>query len=384
MKKVCLLIFKCICVLFPIIFLCIHCATSMMSFVDDEAPYYLWNKKQTEQTHDDKVHVIVLGDSTANAAYMPEVLSGDTLNLSLGGTTSIENYYVMKEWLETNPEPEAVYISFMDFHMSYSDSFWSRTMYSHRFPPQINMEILRAAVKYDEASILVDGWFSKFISYELYLPNMYITPLINASLNQRYDGNMAVYQGDELHGGRYIGRGNGEYVPSDAIVYNSFYVAPILDFYYRELIELCQDNGIRVHLIKLPLPDNSEFTEEYVNQFWTYCNNLLESYPEITVDWFPGYAPSNFVDTHHMNTHGAFQFSRELRELYPDDFNNQDMTERRITAINENMIEENRIEELYLWAMLGDWTLVSSETENGVNLQVIDNYNNIIVLERDL
>lgn len=376
MKKIALLILKCVCVMFPLILICFHTATSLMSFVSGEAPFYLWNKAEVKKRHDN-IRIVVLGDSTANAAYIPEVLSADTINLSLGGITPVENYYIMKEWLKNNAAPSVVYVSYMDFHMSLVDCFWDRTMYSRRFPIQTNAEILRTAWKYKEKSFLPDGWLFKFISYELFLPDVYIASLINASLNQRYDGNFAAYQSNGLHGGRYMTRGNREYAPKDSVIYDRFSAAPMHDFYYRKLIKLCLDNKIAVRLVKLPLPNNSVFTEQYTKQFWEYHNKLKEDFPDITVDWFPVYQTSDFVDTHHMNTHGAFRFSRELKERYPGDFTNQEMTPKRIDAINDNIKNENRAEDLYLWAKLGKWEVIRKD--NGAHLQVFDHYNNKLV-----
>ena len=81
-------------------------------FTDQEVPYYLWNREITNTKQDKKYDVLILGDSVANAAYIPEVLSDHVINLALGGTTPVENYYTMQDWLKYNPAPKVCYISF--------------------------------------------------------------------------------------------------------------------------------------------------------------------------------------------------------------------------------------------------------------------------------
>ena len=104
----------------PMIATCLYARSNLMAFGDNELPYYLWNKDFCSTPHDSQYDVIILGDSVANSAYMPEILSDHTVNLSIGGTTPMEAYYILKEWLHHNKAPKTVYMSFMDFHLQHS------------------------------------------------------------------------------------------------------------------------------------------------------------------------------------------------------------------------------------------------------------------------
>lgn len=331
-----------------------------MGFADDETPYYIWNKQFCNTTQEQDYDVIILGDSTANAAYMPEALSNGTVNLALGGTTPVENYYTMEDWLRNHEAPKAVYISFMDFHMNVSDCYWSRSMYSHRYTFKQNWEMLQSAKEYGEKSIDTENCNLDFWAYELYLPNKYITSLANAGFNQRYEGNREAYYDDELHKGRYIAKGNVE-GETESVEASAFYVAPMFDAYYRMLIGLCVENHIQVHLVKLPLSDNQTFTDDYRDQFQEYYNSIKEEYPEITLDWLGNYESYCFVDSTHMNTHGALRLSMEIRNMYPKEFG-IGYSDGRIQALNDNICNENMLTEMFEWAECGPYTFVAYDT----------------------
>ena len=69
----------------PFIGFSFYAKQNMLGFTDSETPFYIWNKLFCYTTQEEKIDVIILGDSSANASYMPEVLSGSVVNLSLGG-----------------------------------------------------------------------------------------------------------------------------------------------------------------------------------------------------------------------------------------------------------------------------------------------------------
>ncbi len=161
---------------------------------------------------------------------------------------------------------------------------------------------------------------------------------------------------NEIHGGRYIARGTMEYESLDTIVFDEFIVNPLFDDYYRRMIQLCIENEIQVRIVKLPLPDNEVFTDQYRNK-------LRERFPAITIDWFSSYEKDRFADTGHMNSHGALQFSNELRELYPSDFDDAYLSIDQVTAINDSILNENKIEWILKWISGKDYSVVIKGTE---------------------
>ncbi len=358
MKKIGKLVFKCFCVLLPFVVLWCYMRSHMLAFVDDETPYYIWNREITNSEREKQYRVIILGDSVANAAYVPEALSRDTLNLALGGTTPMANYYTLRDWLDHHPAPEVCYISFVDGHFYQESTFWTRTMYSHRFRLSQNLEMMEAAISYKEPSILTEHYWLEFLSYQLYLPNKYIASFMNASFNQRYKTNSVAMQAIELHGGRYIGRTTAEYTGKELEAWEEFRVNPLFDEYYRKIITLCLENGITPRIVKLPLPEGTKFSDHYKKTFEEYFEELRNAYPSLTVDWFPAYPKDLYFDTRHMNSHGALQFSMELKEHYPEDFRTTELDAEQLAAIDDSVKAENKIEWILKWISGKDYTVL--------------------------
>lgn len=340
----------------PVIWLCLYSGTNLFAYVDGEGPCLLWNREKVNAAQTKQYDVIVLGDSTANAAYVPALLSDRTLNLSLGGATPSENYHTLRNWLAHNQPPKTCYISFADFHFAIEDWFWKRTMYLHLFRPWQNLEIMRTAMKFKEPSILTEHYAADFIGYELWFPDKYVTALINAGFNMRYNDNRAAKRSVELHSGCYMTRNVRESPSANIRKFDRFTVEPFFDYYYRELIELCLDNGISVHIVKLPIP-NPAYSNNYYKTFWNYYGKLKRDYPNITVDFFPGYDGKYFVDRWHMNNHGSLRFSTELKTLYPNDFGDEALSTGQVAAINDYVKAENKVEEILHWINGKDYTV---------------------------
>lgn len=358
MKNILILIGKCICVMTPVIMICIFARTNFLSFADEEAPYYVWNKSMCTGPQGQEYDVLILGDSGSNAAYAPELLSDKTLNLALGGTTPVENYYFLKEYLAYNEKPKTVYMSFHDVHFVTEDCFWRRTMYTHRFALDELREIMARAEYYYEPSIITDSYKTDFLSYELYLPNKYITSMMNAGFNGRKQGNDYAGQLAGLHRGRYISLSSAVNQNIAPMVISDFKIAPLFDEYYRKIIELCEASGITVRAVKIPYHDNINLTEEYEAQFYSYYDELMDEYPKLTVDWIkdsPGYY--YYLDYAHMNNNGARIFSQKIKSLHPEDFE-QGISDEQMAIIDHNIQIETALKEIFGWIAGQEYTAV--------------------------
>ncbi len=352
----------CACILLPLLFLCLYARFNLLAFADGEAPYYIWNKEKANTTQDKQYDVIVLGDSTANASYLPAVLSDSCLNLALGGTSPLENYYTLKDWLEHNGSPRVCYVSFSDDHFRRwdIDIFWRRVVYTHRYKPQQELQMFVDAICYHEGRAEFMNQILDIPEFDLGLPNRYMTSIMNARFNQRKEYNLGAMKEIEMREGVYISGWN-EYSDDTEISYDSFYVTPLLDTYYRKIIELCRDNEIQVRIIKLPLPKNTVFSAKYRDELYRYYDSLQKEYPEITVDWLNNYEQKYFWDTAHMNYHGSFKLSTEIKEMYPEDFAEDLYSTKRIDALNYYMKQETKVDSLLRWINGKDYTVIVSD-----------------------
>lgn len=397
MKVKLLFIVKIAIVFTPIIWISLYSRNNMLAYVDEEAPYYIWNRDVCNTMQSKHYTTVILGDSVANVSYIPEALSDTVINLALGGITPAESYYIMQDWLDNNPHPSDVFISFSDNHMSSSDCFWLRTMYSHRLKPRQSWEILCNAINYKDSSIATETCLYDYVSYVLYLPNKYFTSLKNAKLNQRYYDNLAAYNMDDIHKGRYLIRQKSAKV-SDIMSFDDYKVSDLYDHYYKMLIELCLSNDIRVHLIKLPLPSGTILSKEYNEHYNAYYTTVKEAYPEVIIECpRENYDIEYFADQVHLNSYGALKFSLELKQLYPYAFGNE-ISDDQKKAIKTDIIDSLSVENIYEWCKLagydicaysnqecgavGDIEVNWSDDDDGLRLEIRDPSNNSWVCDK--
>lgn len=319
------LLCKSLLVMLPLLILQIYLRSCQLAYSDNEVPYYNWVKKLKGNGFD----VVIIGDSTCNAAYLPNILGENVVNISLGGVTPIENYHLFQNYIKNNKKPKVCYISYADMHMQLIDNFYTRVLYSHilTFPQQV--EIFSQARKFGETQILVAGWPEKWLSTYFYSPSVYQPSLMASSFGDRLEHNRHLYHNAGIHLGSYMSRENGVNQAMEPYTKDEFAASDMCSFYYERLIGLCQKEGITVRLVKLPVSPPVTHSQKYVGEFNSFYESLQEKYPGITIDWFQdGFDRQDFADWHHMNLVGATRFSQMIRERYPEDFSDAPKSQR--------------------------------------------------------
>ena len=334
--------------LFPI-----YCHTHLLSIVGSDYVGALWNKEFTQNNQGKYYSTLILGDSTANAAYMPEVLSDSAVNLALAGSSTIEGYYTLEDYLENNKAPKDIFISYMDYHLEEDDFTWDVSNFVHKFTKEQNEEIYRMIKKYGNQSVeelTTDGDYDRTVAmYSIYSPTIYSYSAFKSLGSLRNEENEAAMEDIKTRLGRYSSITNREYEPEGIMGYSKFKVGKLQEKYYIKILDLCEENDIDVHLIKLPLCIDAGFIDDYEDEVADYYDELLEDYDNADFYWFhTTYEHEFFCDSYHMNNHGAFRFSRELKEQYPDIFDEdyEDMSVQRMNAFDADIADENIMAEL--------------------------------------
>ena len=359
-------------ILLPVVLLCVYTAKEMMRYGDDETAYYLWNRDVTEDGNTRYYETLILGDSSANAAYLPELLSEGTVNLALGGTTPAENYYVLKNWLAHHDAPRTVYLSFMDYHMLYDNMFYERTVYSHLLTPAQERELLKEARACGEENIALEDAEMRLLSYDLSLPSRYLPALLNAGFNERYDGNKANYDAVALHRGAYIGLTTDMYHDTDPNIYESYTVNELFDRYYRRILELCEEHGITARILSLPKTGNSVLTSEYRTARDSYYRDLVSGYEHAMYDALTDTAATRyFHDWEHFNLYGAAHWSKTIRQRYPDDFSEEPVSEQTKQGLLAYM---NTAKDAAGLLMFADGTTYAAVAVTSLDLDLLDGF----------
>lgn len=323
---------KSLLVLLPLFLLCLYLKLFPLCYSDDEVPYYVWTKALSGQ----QFEVVILGDSTGNAAFLPNLLGENVVNLSLGGATPIENYYIFQNYMRKNAKPKVCYVAYNDAHLSECDCLYSRILYSHILTFRQEVELFSLARRFGEKAVLVDGWLHCWLSHRFYSPEVYLPAILASSFGDRLVKNRALYHYDDVHFGAYMARSRDECWNLEPYTKDSFGMADLFAFYYERLLRFCADEGIQVRLVKLPVNQPVTHTQQYLDEYRTFYAELLERFPSATLLWIQdGFDQHDFFDDEHLNVNGAIRFSRLLRERYPADFSDAAKSAKTLEGIED-------------------------------------------------
>ena len=313
----------------PVLLLWAVIAFRPLWYSDGEIPNYRWNKDYCAQPHDNDV--IVLGDSIANGAYLPDMLSERMVNLSLGGSAPMVGYHVLENYLSHNKVPNICYISYMEGHFATgSGTYYTRLLFSRRITPKVAYEIYNKQLDFKENPQQNNPYGNNPAETQILMlcssPSIFLPSVKRAmyerippyGLREKYC--KWAYQKSDLHKGSFISRNSWQNMNTqkhDA----TFTVSPLQDYYYRRMIALCVSKGIQVRLVKLPVNDTFwNYTEAFMDEFEAYYNGICRDFPTVTVDWFDSYGGEYCLDSNHLNLQGAVRFCTELAARYPWDF----------------------------------------------------------------
>ncbi len=372
MKKIIMLVGKCLLVSFPLWFLAFLLSRYQMYYVSTEMACLDLNKSITS-THQDKYYkAIVLGDSTANAAFMPEVISDSMINLSMLGTGPIEGYYTLKEYLENNKAPEACYVCYYDSHYHLLGVYWDEIVAGHRFNVGTNLDIIKNATEETSDKGLFAA-LSDFVAYQLYFPSKYTTTVLAAVADRkegisRFDKNEATLAQAKLHNGRYAYIGNQIFETVQMREYPEMAGKQIYIDYMCKIIELCQANNIEVYLEKAPMPDNAILTEQYISDVNSFYSYFTERYDNVSFDWDDKiYESKYFAEESHLNNDGAYRFSTHIKECNKKLFGEEGYSPEQMASLDDTIAMENRPEDLFLFIDQKDYSIFIYDNDADVD-----------------
>ena len=325
------LISKILAIIFPVVLVMqIFCAAFPMAYMDVEYAMYKQQKDYISKNHDTN-RVLILGDSRAKASFMPDVLGEDVYNISLGGISPVESYYMLKEYLENHDAPEYLILAYAPMHLCYADEnndnfiFWKRCIYFHTFNQKDFFELAKNRNMFENNAIVDrDNIYLEYAMYKLYFPNKYGAALKKAVFTNRYQANcekydqMVAQRGYSLFGVDGENGGiNGE-AKLDDFVYSD-----MIDYYLNQIFELCREHQIQVIMEQLPMTETSYIIikDEFYQHYSDYLYSLAQKNPDVFINPFlEMYSNTLFGDADHLNTEGATMFSNVIKERYPQIF----------------------------------------------------------------
>lgn len=306
------------------------CAAFPMAYMDVEYAMYKQQKDYISKNHDNN-RVLILGDSRAKASFVPDILGEDVYNLSLGGISPVESYYMLKEYLENHDAPEYLILAYGPLHLCRSEEndenfvFWKRCIYFHTFNQKDFFELAKNRNNFENNTIVDrEHIYLEYAMYKSYFPNKYGAALKKAFITNRYRVNQEKYdlmvaqRGYSLFGTEGENGGlNGEAKKDD------FESSDMIDYYLNAIFDICREYHIQVILEQLPMTETSYnvISDEFFEHYRNYLFDVAQKNPDIWIN--PNvemYSNSLFGDIDHLNTEGATMYSNIIKERYPQIF----------------------------------------------------------------
>lgn len=329
--------FKLIIALLPIIALVLYTLLCPFGYMDNEYPSWKYSKdvsygqinpfdeNNTGKSATGNLNTcVILGDSRAMADLVPDRFNNyATVNLAIGGGTSIEMYYTLKNYIENVGTPDKAIIMFAPFHYSIIDNYMERTVYFNYLSLTDMFDLYKAAEGAGSETLLKESYGEEIMNARLRTPFKYLPALINAKGFQRYSSNKEIF--NEIinkKGHDQFGESEGCSDLNYETTYEKMHTtndAVLLDMYFSRLLSLCRENNIETRVSIPPMNHSS-----YINLKDSYKKDFMENlhyysclYPEITFDTnFNEMDDKYFGDASHLNKNGAEVFTDKYVKEY--------------------------------------------------------------------
>lgn len=291
-----------------------------MYIYDEEYASYKESLDYIKESNDYN-DVIICGDSVAKSAIIPTEISDKTYTIAMPGTSAIEQYYFIQEYLKNHEKPKTIIMmySITGYNQDVIDKFfWNRSVYFNCISNKQFFEIIKTGLFPETFNALIN-----YFQYKTYMPTKYYAAFKNSIEQRRYETNIDRYNYNREHKGQQYFGIETEFEPNNVSIdeLSGFKPLEIIEHYLFKCIELCQENDIQFILLQNPV-NFSTYTnsqDQFRIEFTEYMKNLESKYegiivdPDITVvenSWFGDYV--------HLNPHGATQFTTKIKEKYSE------------------------------------------------------------------
>jgi hypothetical protein len=295
--------------------------------------YPMWRSKSEYVLKIHNSENIIIGDSRALAGMVPKIIGDDFYNLSYGGGTPIEGYFLLKKYIP-NKTPKTIVLSFSPYHLEYSNVFFGRQLKYNIFSTKEIVEILKKSKElsnkfysYDDRNL---GYKNELEYLNIYLKSIltkwnffyYYRPEMRNSLTQlRILKNIKVYNEIKTRKGNYDFGGNESSSGLNFEATNShngFAVSSVMDYYLNQTIQLALENSIKIYYIVTPFNEASykNLDLNYIKDYNSYFDSLKYKYNNIV--WHNKiffYDDSCFGDKSHLNSRGQIKFSKYISNV---------------------------------------------------------------------
>jgi hypothetical protein len=273
-----------------------------MLYMDPEYPMWLEVKHRIYNNSSITMDIVVVGDSRAKAGFKPTLLIGvNSVNLAVGGATPIEGYFTIKHYLENNPKPDNIILSYTPTHLESDNCWFSRTVPFNFLNKKEYEEVENFGYKFHETYISESNKNYKDYEYPFIYGNRFKEGLIHL----RWIKNKTFYSDSKkLMGYHWFGKEKVAHgLNAEAKRQTHFIYSKLHNFYLEKMLKLLNNNKINIYYYTMPF-NKSSFDivkkQEYINGYTAYVDQLAQKYNMVICN-IPFYmTDDNFGDPSHL------------------------------------------------------------------------------------
>ncbi len=297
--------------------------------------YSRWKYKLeliNNKNHDFKT--IIIGDSTTDAAIVSNLTKGGSLNISLGGSSTIDAYFMLKRYLKNNGKLSNLVIGFN------SQSFENKELF-YRHGLMLNMftfnELFQLGSDLIDLSsldsnnlgypfIVVDVfkklnlarylYYYELLSIQLSLSNYQLDLVSNLFNESLYKLNYNKYIESKFNPNINLDVRNEVNDKASSRVVPRLIVNQLFNLYLLKILDLAKSNGISVYIIHPPVNKIYSNNTLLISSYLKYMNSLFLIHPEIHI--YPNievYPAHFFKDSVHVDRLGSELFTKKLEKF---------------------------------------------------------------------
>lgn len=268
----------------------------------------------------EKSKVLLLGDSRLNTNVDVKKLSS-AWSFAAGGSSPVEMYYALKNYMRIYPKPDTVFVSFSPRTLIEAYSFWGYAIRNNYFSHNEFKDIYMNLQKFPSDTVLGNFPYLQYLLYKLNYIEYYQTDLYKNHVFLAKQKNEQIINHFQMEKGvwNYPGLKNGCSELNYESKLKSFDVSGLLNFYFVRILDLCKKESIHVIFDFMPINESSykRLNKNFVAGYKSYINKLEVQFPEFTIsDTIYFYKDKYFGDESHLNNEGKQMFTYYFLNKY--------------------------------------------------------------------
>lgn len=286
----------------------------------DNTRWYYFRQIFERKITIDQSSSLFLGDSRLNTNVSVKQIN-DAWSFAAGGSSPIEMYYALKNYLNIYNKPDTVFVSFSPRTFIEAYSFWGYAVRNDYLSAKQVNEVFANLTQFKEDTVLGNSprivfWLYKldYIKYyqtDLYKNHVFLAKFKNEQIISHFQTEKGIWNYPNLKNG--CAKLNYE------THLKSFKPSKLLQLYFVKILDLCKKENIHLIFDFMPMNESSynKLNKQFISGYKSDITKIAHKYPKFTIsDTVYSYKDEYFGDESHLNAKGKKIFTEYILRKY--------------------------------------------------------------------